>query len=266
MTGAVAQRRTHVDGAVLFARFAYPPNALGYCGPPDAQALLEQTAAASTPGLRVLARAFEGAWPYLELIAGASHLDPLDPRVVEAYWIGNPLLERVGASALCRSLEDRFRRRTGRDVERLLAAAPAGALPHHSFHVLGVYPWVGLLRSGDVANPLHVLEKCRIRWGRVQAVAGDQVQVRSRPLMWDGHRLSLGVPHDEWAVGAADGLALTPSVSVGDWCALHWDWVCDVLSLRRLAALQHYTARQLAVVNGLSHPRPSRPLAQSGWA
>ncbi len=29
-----------VEGAAAFARFAYPPNALGYCGPADAQGTL----------------------------------------------------------------------------------------------------------------------------------------------------------------------------------------------------------------------------------
>ena len=42
-------------------------------------------------GLRALAQQFAGAWPYLELIAPATGLaDPLDRRVVEAYWVGSP--------------------------------------------------------------------------------------------------------------------------------------------------------------------------------
>ena len=41
-------------------------------------------------GLRDLAAGFEGAYPYLELIAAANGIeDPLDTRVVDAYWIGN---------------------------------------------------------------------------------------------------------------------------------------------------------------------------------
>ena len=33
-------------GAVLFARYAYPPNELGYCGPDDAAAILRPGATA----------------------------------------------------------------------------------------------------------------------------------------------------------------------------------------------------------------------------
>src|ERR1039458_5353739 len=87
------------DGPLLFARYAYPPNALGYCGPGDSQSLLELGAdpgsVGNDEGLRRLARRFEGAWPYVELIAAANRIeDPLDLRVVEAYWIGNELLDR----------------------------------------------------------------------------------------------------------------------------------------------------------------------------
>jgi hypothetical protein len=250
-------------GPRLFARFAYPPNERGYCGPADAPALLGHVATGEDEaGLRRLARDFQGAWPYLELIAGANGLtDPLDPRVVEAYWIGNDLLDRVRPAQLCRSLEDRFAGRAGRSLERLVAPAPAGASPHHAFHVFGVYPWVGLLRSGRVDEPLAVLDRCRIRWGRVLETDGDWAVVRSRPLVWDGRHVLLGAPRPERVRVAAAGLGLARSPGVGDWCALHWDWVCDVLGPARLAALQHYSARQLAVVNSRPVPAPAAVLA-----
>jgi hypothetical protein len=249
-------------GALAFARYAYPPNTLGYCGPDDHRALLEHAAAGvAGPGLARLARGFDGAWPYLELIAGANGVrDPLDARVVEAYWIGNPLLERVGMAALGAALVERFRGRAGRGFARLAEAVPAGAVPHHSLHVFGVYPWVGLLRAGSVEHPLRVLDRCRVRWGEVVAVTGGMVTVRSRPLTWDGRSLRLGAPTLEQAVGARDGLALAGELRPGDRVALHWDWVCDRLTTRQLGALRHYTARQLAIVNGLAHPAPAAVL------
>jgi len=133
-------------------------------------------------------------------------------------------------------------------------------LPHHSFHVFGVYPWVGLLRAGAVEHPLRVLDRCRVRWGEVVAVAGGMVTVRFRPLTWDGRSLRLGAPTLEQAVGARDGLALAGELHPGDRVALHWDWVCDRLTPRQLGALRHYTARQLAIVNGLAHPAPAAVL------
>ena len=249
-------------GALTFARYAYPPNALGYCGPADRRGLLEHVAdGVADGGLAQLARGFDGAWPYLELIAGANgRNDPLDAQVVEAYWIGNRLLERVDMAALGGALTERFRARAGRAFARLVEAVPAGAVPHHNFHVFGVYPWVGLLRAGPAEYPMRVLDRCRIRWGEVVTVADGLVTVRSRPLTWDGRSLQLGPPTLEQAVGAQDGLALAGVLQPGDRVALHWDWVCDRLAPRQLRSLRHYTARELAIVNALPHPAPAAAL------
>ncbi len=113
---------TDTAGPLLFARYAYPPNALGLCGADTPRTLLEYGDARRVDGgLAELARTFDGAWPYLTLIAGANGIaDPLDPRVVEAYWVGNELLERVRPAELARHVDDRFRGRLGRARERLV--------------------------------------------------------------------------------------------------------------------------------------------------
>jgi len=249
----------------LFGRYAYPPNELGYCGPDANAQLLEQVSASADDGdLRHLVKGFDGAWPYLELIAGAAGIaDPLDARVVEAYWVGNGLLDRVGPTAMGRSLEERFSHRVaGRAFDRLIDAVPAGALPHHSFHVFGVYPWLGMLRGGMVDEPLRVLDRCRIRWGQVTAILGDgSARVLSRPLSWDGRRLELATPRAELAVLRVGGRGLAGQLRPGQWCALHWDWVCDRLDRRQLAALRMYTLDQLDVVNALPIPPPAAVLA-----
>jgi hypothetical protein len=126
--------------------------------------------------------------------------------------------------------------------------------------VFGVYPWVGLLRSGRVDDSLRVLDRCRVRWGQVVALDGDWAVVRSRLLGWDGSRLVLGPPRPERVRMGAGGLGLARP-DVGDWCALHWDWVCDVLTPGRLDALRRHTARQMDVVNGVPFPAPAAVLA-----
>lgn len=246
------------SGPLRFARYAYPPNALGYCGPDAAAQLLEQaTAGADDPDLRRLLRGFEGAWPYLELIAAANGLpDPLDARVVEAYWVGNALLDRVGTRLMGDSVEGRFRRRLAvASWTHLAGTVPAGAVPHHAFHVLGVYPWTGLLR-GEYAGPepLHVMDRCRVRWGQVVTATATTALVRSRPLTWDGHRLALAPPVEETAVLRVGDRGLAGSVRAGDWCSLHWDWVCERLDPGQVAELRRRTLDQLAAVNGVAAP------------
>jgi hypothetical protein len=251
------------NGALRFARYAYPPNELGYCGPDASRQLLEQVAAGvGDADLRRLAEGFEGAWPYLCLIASANGLgDPLDDRVVEAYWIGNELLTRVSPKLMGDSLEQRFRGRAGRSWERLSATVPVGALPHHSFHVFGVYPWLGLLREGRGEEPLRVLDRCRVRWGQLLSTAGGLATVRCRTLTWDGRRLALGPPVEEQAFISTGDLGLAGPVGPGDWVALHWDWVCERLDRQSLTALRSHTLRQLETVNGVAVPAPATVLS-----
>jgi hypothetical protein len=238
-------------GPLLFARYAYPPNALGYCGADETRTLLEYgDARVSDPGLAELARTFEGAWPYLTLIAGANRItDPLDPRVVEAYWVGNDLLDRVTPDALARHVEDRFRGRIGRSWGRLLDSVAAGAVPHHSFHVFAVYPWLGLLRTGLVDEPLHVLDRCRTTPALVESVAGDAARVLLRPLLWNGRTLELGTYVLRDVRWRDDGLALVTDLQQGDWVALHWDFACDRLTPKAAATLDRTTKRALGAVN-----------------
>jgi Family of unknown function (DUF6390) len=237
-------------GPLLFARYAYPPNALGLCGAEESRTLLEYgTANQSDDGLIELARAFEGAWPYLILIADANGIrDPLDPRVVEAYWIGNELLDGVSSHALARHVEDRFKGRVGRSWERIVDAVAAGAVPHHTFHVFAVYPWLGLLRSGDIAQPLSVLDRCRITPALVQSVDAETVGVLAPSLHWDGRTLALGPWERRVARSQAEGLGfVTPSI--GDWVSLHWDFVCDRLTQAQAATLLRASGRALAAAN-----------------
>lgn len=246
-------------GPVLFARYAYPPNALGYCGPGDPAGLLGTAAEGEDLGLlRHLAAQFEGAWPYLQLIAGANGIaDPLDRAVVEAYWVGNALLGRVPAGALAASLDDRFARRAGSRLPALTDAVPAGGVPQHTFHVFAVYPWLGMLRAGMEGAPLEVLDRCRIRWGRVEDVTGDLLWVRSRPLAFEGSRLLLGPPALEQARHRLDGASLAGRLAPGDVVSLHWDWACDRLTPGGLRWLRHCTRRNLEAVNSLARPGPA---------
>jgi hypothetical protein len=234
-------------GAVLFARYAYPPNELGYCGPDGAAALLRADAPAE---IARRARRFEGAWSYLEVIAEAAGLDdPLDPAVVEAYWVGNDLLDAVDPAALLDRLTERFRGQVGGTWR----SAGGRAVAHHTFQVYEVYPWSALLSATGRATALTVLQMCRIRTGVVLAVDGATATVRTRPLAWDGHRLTRGAHRTETARWAADGLTLLGGAAPldgpapGDRVALHWDWVCDVLTDRQCARIEALEERRYVI-------------------
>lgn len=246
---------TRLDGGQMFVRYAYPPNERGSCGPAEFSTTFEYgVAGTSDAGLRVLASQFSGAWPYLELLAAEAGIgDPLDHRVVEAYWVGNDLLDRVDMVRFGNSLEERFRRRSGVSWGDLSAAIPAGGVPHHSFHVFSVYPWVGLLGADRGPDPLFILDQCRIRWGKVITVLGDEAVVESRPLAWDGRGLSLGPVRTETATLGIDGKGFLDDLQPGEWVSLHWRWVCDRLSRSQLRSLERFSTRQLRITNEELH-------------
>jgi hypothetical protein len=255
------------SGPVLFARYAFGPNRLGLCGPEDWRSMLELGAAALVSaedegpsakqvleidrGLRDLAAGFEGAYPYLELIAAANGIeDPLDLRVVDAYWIGNALSDRVDPVLMTKSIDARFRAQLPVETWKWLQTKPeAGARPTHAFHVFDVFPMVGTQRQGSVANAVGLMDTCRIRWGRVQEIAGDSLVVNAVPLgLFDG-KLALVEPRVQTVKRWLDGSGFVADVEVGDVVSLHWDWACEVLDPARLQALQHRTVAQLELAN-----------------
>ncbi len=240
------------DGPLLFARYAFKPNALGFCGGDDDRALFEYTTSATVdPGLLQLERQFEGAYPYLQLIAHANGLDdPFDRRVVEAYWVGNQLLDRVDMGLLYNSLHQRFAGRTTTKTWSWLASkVPAGARPHHSFHVFEVYPRAGLMKSGALEHVFETMEQCRIRWGHVREVMGPELLVDVQPLLYEGGKLSLGPEQPETVRRWVDGKGFVDDVGPGDWVSIHWGWACDELTAQQKATLERYTRWHIGLAN-----------------
>ena len=233
-----------MNGAELFARYAYPPNQRGYCGPGDPDGLLAHDSPEAVAEIARRARQFEGAWVYLELIAEAAGIsDPLDARVVEAYWIGNELLDAVDSEWFGSRLRERFRGQPTGQWSGGIPETLGDVSPHHAFHVFAIYPWVALLSRGNDI-PRSVLDSCRIRVGRVTEIRGDRAFVLVNPLTWDGVVLGLGAPQQTDVRWSESGRSLAPDVRAGDLVALHWDWICDRLSERQAAELRLREAQQ----------------------
>jgi hypothetical protein len=231
-------------GHALFARYAFPPNELGYCGPADSDVLLHGDDPAQ---VAAHAKEFDGAWPYLRAIADATGTrDALDADVVRSYWVGGPELGRVDAAELLGRLRSAFK---GQATGLLFdLSEPDGSLAHHSFHVLVVYPWVRFL-DRDAATALKVLQDCRIRWGTVESVDDEHALIMSRPLRFAGGALSLDEPRPERVRWSRGGVSLIGRPAPGDVVSAHWDWACGILSDDERAALTVATQTTLDLVN-----------------
>ena len=234
-------------GTTRFVRYAFMPNRLRYCGGDDNSTLFEYGIEQVVDGgLPPLLRRFTGALPYLQLIARANGIaDPFDDRVVEAYWLGNELLEQVEVRHLYDSLLERFGRQLqGRTREWVLGKAPAGARPHHSFHVLDVHS-----RVGELEHSLTTMDNCRVSWGRVVGLEGAEARVERQPLVLADGRLTLGQSRQERAVRQLDGRGFAEDAAVGDWVSLHWGWVCEVIDDRQRRGLERYSIHHLKLAS-----------------
>jgi hypothetical protein len=232
------------EGARQFARYAYPPNELGYCGPDGAEAMLDPSAVSE---IERRARLFDGAWVYLEFLAEAlGSNDPLSSDVVEAYWIGNDVLDDLDPAALMRQLNASFADQRGGTWRQARRRARA----HHSFQVFEVYPWSAMLSAGMTPGPaVSVLDRCRIRTGLVTSVDGEFLSVTTRLLGWHGSTLDVEKSATErvrWAIEGRSLLSTSPIED--DLVTLHWDWVCEVVTEAQVDQIERRETTQLELI------------------
>ncbi|WP_269745727.1 DUF6390 family protein [Mycobacterium celatum] len=236
-------------GAEMFARYAYAPNALGFCGPPLGATLRD----GSAEEVRTAATMFSGAWPYLQVLSTMTGIaDPLDYRLVESYWHGGGVGADLDPKAFFDELLAIIGPQAGRYWSHLGPDLACEAAANHCFHVFGVYPWSRLLgqKGGSLdEHPRSILDNCRITWGTVVSRGGGTVEVSCRRLLWDGRALELSEPSPRSLDIWVDGYSAVPDVAVGDDVAIHWGRLCGQLRPEQIEALAVSTARQLRVTN-----------------
>jgi uncharacterized protein DUF6390 len=235
-----------MDGVALCARFSIATNRLQYCGPKDAEPALYRaiTENADLERARDALRRFEALNPYLEAIGAKHDLDPLDRKVVEAYWIGNELLEAFDRKDFLHLLDAFVRRGLPRTTaDRLARFLPEHPIPHHVFHV--AFVGVGEV-TGHVATTIANMEACRPAWSRVTALEGNSVRLLGSALAVAEGRLTLGkevqrtLPYDP---------KILPGLALGDTIAVHWSHPALSLTPPQAAELARYTTRSLDAAN-----------------
>lgn len=238
-------------GLLRSARYAFGPNRLHYCGPDaNAEILAHMQHGAADPGLESLLKAFRTMYPYLRLIADANRIrDAFDERVVEAYWLGNELLENVEKQHLWRHLIEKqeVKKRIGpKEFAAVEATIRQDAVPHHSFHVLDIWKRTGHLER---EHTLESLDSCRISWGAVRAVDGPKVIVETEPLLQVTGKLKLGMPVQKTFTRPLEAEADIAELKPGDLVSMHWGVLCEVITPIQAATLKRYTLKHLALAN-----------------
>ncbi len=240
------------QGLLLCARYSVAPNYFGYCGPGENASLVDHLKeGVADPEMRSILKEFETLHLYLKLIARENGIeDAFDRRVVDAYWVGNGLLDRVGNGDYAALLDEKFH--IGRKLEHkaygLLKhkVLTRRLYPHHSFHVFNIFKRTG---HDPAFHTLKTMDECRIGWGKVVKTAPDSVTCRTRPLVFTDNRLGFGRAVERTLHREYRGKQILDRVKVGDWVSFHWGHVCDIISPKQVASLKAYTVRAVDYFN-----------------
>jgi len=240
-----------MDGILRCSRYSFGPNRLHYCGPDKNSELHDYIKSSKTdPGLESILRKFETLYPYLKHIAEANKIkDPFDARVVEAYWLGNNLLETVETRKLHRFLIDDLgtkKKMGGKEFEWLEDKLSQGAVPHHSFHVLNIWRQTG---HNDLLEMLNRMDECRISSGVVTSVKGPEVVVSTEPLIYIGGKIALGSPISKTLIRSLEAEYDIEQIKVGQTVSIHWSVPCEVITKKQLETLRKYTLKNIDFAN-----------------
>ena len=240
-----------MEGIMRCSRYSFGPNRLHYCGP-DANRELRDLieSGESNLGLAHLLKQFKTLFPYLKQIAKANSIaDPFDSRVVEAYWLGNELLENVEKNVLYYFLVDDLKIKDkidNREFHQLEEKIKQGALPHHSFHILNVWTQEG---HGDSLGNLERMNECRISSGIVTAVKGPEITVSTEPLIYVNGKLALGEAVSKKLIRQLESEYDIEQIKPGEIVSIHWSVPCEVITKKQEETLRKYTLKNITFAN-----------------
>jgi len=262
-----------MNGLDVFVKYAFPPNRLGYCGPQKSDLFFQiftdikekqkkgvKVKTKLLKELRNLSEQFKAATLYLEIIAKTYEInDIFDKQVVEAYWLGNDLLNNVEFKILYKGLEEKniniflndSRQNDNCQIVTDAKNVILKAKPHHTFHVLNIYTQKEFtLKNYKII--LEAIDNCRIRWGIVENICVDNkikdfyatIDVKYFFLEFDKYG---NLVLEKEMIGKF--FTINTSIKIGDIVSLHYDFICDKLTLEQKSNLIFWTNYHLAIFN-----------------
>ncbi len=235
-----------MEGIELAARFSYITNSLRFCGPEEAskQFLQYLDKGDNEQKVKDSLLKFEGLYPYLSAIAEKNNKNIFDYEVIEAYWIGNKLLDNFTNEDNKKIIKRLMQRGLPKSIGlSLIKNLPPGLLPHHNFNVM--YVGVGRV-TGSVETNLQNMDNCRISYGKVVEVLDDKLLVQSNSLIKNKNKFNLKENETKTAVYLKQML---PDIKKDDMVALHWGFAPLILTKGQLRNLERYTDRILTILN-----------------
>ena len=242
------------NGLLLCAKYSSAPNFFGYCGPDENISLVDHIKERiADKEVKVILSQFDTLYTYLRLISTENKIfDPFDLKVVEAYWLGNSLLDNISNRNYSYLLQEELdlEKRMGRiKFQKVRAKVLATKFyPHHAFHVFNIFKRTGHVNSN---HTLETMDQCRISFGKlkVQNAKLKTVLVKTKQLTIRNKRLSLSIPTTKELKINYKGKSFIKNLKVGDWVSFHWGFACDVLTLEQVRNLEFYTQKAIDFYN-----------------
>jgi hypothetical protein len=246
--------KVDVSGTLLHAKHAFMPNKLGYCGPDD-RGMIRQHLQESTVDEKLILtlKNFEAAYPFIHLIGKSNEKEPFDRKVTEAYWIGNKLLNNVGAEEFYNFTVNELRKKNGEEIRSLFLNLRDRAIPHHTFYVISTT--MSLISdthhtsSPDPRKISETMDSCRIAWGRVLKMEKDRLLVGYKPLRLRNDKISLSQELTKKSIGYDPTVPPFGNIAPGDYVSMHWNFACEILSEEQVRNIHTYTQRDISSAN-----------------
>lgn len=229
-----------LEALQLNARFALPPNSLGYCGKNSAPEKFKCCVIdGACDGVGEEFKHFIVLYPYIQTLAKITGLPKFSQKVIESYWLGNDLLYKVKPQDYLTLLH--YFEKQGVPswlVEELKNTPPKKFIPTHLFQVLHV----GVGRaSGSVPYNLETINNCMIRWGEVTRITSNSATVNLNSLKKSGRqflmtKITQTLPYISGFV---------PGLKKGDVVGVHWENIVKIFSQREVDNLTYWTKEVL---------------------
>jgi len=222
--------------------YSFPPNKLGYCGPDESwktfDIFVSGQSNEKSQEVKFLLEKFYGLHNYLEAIARANSLDPFDKEVIEAYWIGNRLLEKVSFEETQNAIISLQKHGLPKKIaEKKAAKLPRGMIPHHSMHVL----YVNFITS-KLEPIVKNLSSCIVQWAKVEKNRGDTIAIKGIELFSEANELKIRekekIVENPFGVKAEKGFVST-----------HWGRAIEEISEEEMKNLKKYTIKTVELMN-----------------
>jgi hypothetical protein len=235
-----------MDGVALAARYSFITNKLRYCGPEHAHYAFLEYLKEPNKKLKEKIKShitkFEGLYSYLRAIADKNNLDMFDYKVIEAYWLGNKLLDKFNDDDMKDIIMDLTRRGLPESyAKKLIKNIPEGFSPHHSFNV--IYVGVGKV-TGSVPTNIENINNCLIRTGEIISLSLNTAMIKHRPYIADDKLHNPLERIDEFDYLPEFGL-----FKPGETVSLHWNFVVGKLNKEQKDNLEKHTSNNVAVLN-----------------